>query len=168
MFILGGCLDAPYICMPQYNHMPHTFVCLLGVYTPNMLPILLCASVCSQRLLHVVGVVRGPLTCWDTAFTLSPYMGCLPFRLHPHSYLGFSLHWYVLGISMFYGEYFPYVGDLGVFPIYWGFGGISTWGVHMLILVHFCSSLCFTFLLWLQLLLLQLQLCLLGCHLFLQ
>ena len=41
---------------------------------------------------------------------------------------------------MSYGEYFPYVGTLGGVPLCaWGFGGISTWGVHMLILVHSCS-----------------------------
>ena len=44
-------------------------------------------------------------------------------------------------------QIFPYVWGLGVFPTCWGFGGISTWGVHMLILVHSCSSLCLMFLL---------------------
>ena len=30
---------------------------------PHMSPIVLCASVCSQRLLHVVGSCKEPLTC---------------------------------------------------------------------------------------------------------
>ena len=36
---------------------------------------------------------------------------------------------------------FPLCWGLGVFPISWGFGVISTWGVHMLLLVHSCSSI---------------------------
>ena len=54
------------------------------------------------------------------------------------------------------------LGVWGCSPICWGFGGISTWGDHMLILVHSCSSLCLMFLLWLQLLLLQLRWCFSG------
>ena len=132
-------------------YTPCTFVCLIcsyasGVYTPTC-PHTPCASVCYQRLLHVVGVVRGPLTCWTPPLHL-PYMGCLPFSLPPHSFVGFPVHWYVLGISVIWG-FFPFVWGLGCSPICWGFGGISTWDVHMLILLHFCSSLCLMFLLWL-------------------
>ena len=52
------------------------------------------------------------------------------------------MHWYVLGISVCYVGIFPSVeGFGGVTP---SIGGISTWDVHMLILVHFCSALCLT------------------------
>ena len=76
----------------------------------------------------------------------------------PHSVVGFPVHHYVLGISVCHVGIFPSVGGLRVFPISWGFWGhISTCDVHMLILVNFCSALCLTFLLQLQLLLLQLR-----------
>ena len=46
------------------------------------------------------------------------------------------------------GHFSLQLGGLGVFPISGGSGGhISTCDVHMLILVHFCSALCLTFLL---------------------
>ena len=70
---MSGC---PYICTP------HTFVHSLYVCTPSRgvgipnVPILFCTSVCSQRLLHVVGVVRGPLHVGHLPYT--PCMGVLP------------------------------------------------------------------------------------------
>ena len=139
----------PYVCMPPYVHMPP------GVYTPHMSPYS-CASVHSQRLLHVVGVVRGPLTCW--ILPLHPPVWRCPLQFTPPTHLLASLC-----IDMFQGYlyvicvFFLYVRGLRGVPICWGFWwGISTWHVHMLIRVHFCSLLCLMFLLWLQLLLLQL------------
>ena len=126
---------------------PHTFVYPLGVYThPSCTYTPLCICMFSEAS-ACCGGCKGPLTCW----TPPPVWGCLPLGLHPHSFIGFPVHQYVLGIS---------VCDMGnislmlefwgsVPPSVWGFGGISTWGVHMLILVHSCSSLCLMFLLWL-------------------
>ena len=128
-----------------------------GVHTPTCPPYS-CASVCSQRLLHVVGDCKGPPYMLDTSFTPPPVWGCFHFRFYPHPFVGFPVHWYVLGISVCYmGNISLMLGVWGVPPSVGGFGGINTWGVHMVILVHSCSSLCLTFLLWLWLLLLQLS-----------
>ena len=157
--------------MPLHSYASCTFVCPLyvhtppGVYTPHMSPIL-GASVCSHRLLHFVGGCKEPPYMLDTSFTPPPVWGCLPLGFHlpficclPCSSICFR------NICMSYGD-FPlmFVAWGGVPPSDGGFGSISTWDAHMLILVHSCSSLCLMFLLWLQLLLLQLQWCLLGCH----
>ena len=94
----------------------------------------------------------------NTSFTPPLHGGASPSGYTPHSFVGFSVHWYVLGISVCYMENISLMlGVWGVPPSVGGFGGISTWSVHMLILVHSCSSLCLMFLLWLQLLLLQFQ-----------
>ena len=63
MFYIWGCLDAPTLGNPPYVHTPHTFICPLGVYTLTCPPYS-CVSVCSHRLLFVVGGCKGPLTCW--------------------------------------------------------------------------------------------------------
>ena len=106
-----------------------------------------------------MGDCKGPLTCWTPHLHL-PCRGYFPicFTLPLISWLPCASVCF-RDICMWYGQYFPYVG---------GFGGIRTWGVHMLLLVHSCSSLGLMFLLWLWLLLLQLWWCLLGCHLFYQ
>ena len=64
--------------------------------------------------------------------------GCLPFICTPTLCCCFSVHWYVLGILVCYVGICPSVeGFRGVPPSVGGFGGISTWDVHMLILVIF-------------------------------
>ena len=162
-FILGvsGCPHT-FVC-------PHMFVCLLGLDTPHMSIIFLYASVCSERHLHVVGVVGGPymfetsLTCW----TPPPYGGCLPICLTPPLIgwlpcasvcLGGYLH--------IYGEYSPYVwGHLHICEAL--VPGSTSIGCPLCFILYlFCSSLFHTYLPWLQLLLLQLRWCLLVCHLF--
>ena len=123
-FILGGCLDAPYIHMAPYVHMPLSmFICHLGVYTPICSPYC-CASVCSQRLLHVVGVVRDPLSCGTLPLDLPIYGGASPLVATPLSCwlpcasVGFR----DIGVIW---AFFPSVGVWGVFPIYWGCWGAS-------------------------------------------
>ena len=161
-FILEGCPGAS-----QHSYAPCSFIHPQGCTYPHMSPILLCTSICSQRLLHVVGVVWGPLTYWTPPLHLSLYGGTSPLVYTPHSFVSFPMYWYVLGISICHMGIFPSCWCLGVLPHLLGvFGGISTWAIHMLILVHFCSSLYLTFLLWLQLLLLQLRWYLLACHYF--
>ena len=151
--------------MPLHSYAPCTFVYTLGVYTPPYVSILLCGSVCSHGLLHVVWGCKESLTYWTPPLHLSLYGGATHVYTPTHSLtsLCISMFWWCLHMIW------------GIFPLYWGFGGIppilgvwgiSTWGVHMPIPVHSCSFLCLTFLLWLQLLLLQLQWCLLGCHWF--
>ena len=55
----------PHVCTPPLyvSYTPIHSNAPRGVHTPHMSPILLCASVCSWRSLHVVGVVRGSLLC---------------------------------------------------------------------------------------------------------
>ena len=48
---------------------------------------------------------------------------------------------------MSYGDFSLLLGFGGVPHLSGGSGGISTWDVHMLILIHFCSLLCLMFLL---------------------
>ena len=72
---------------PLHSYAPHTFIYPIHLYTPrgvhpHMFPILLCASVCSQRLLHAVGVVGSPLTCGTLPLHLS-LNGMPPPQLHP-------------------------------------------------------------------------------------
>ena len=133
MFYTWGCLDAPYVHMPPYICMPP------GVYTPPYVPILLCAFVCSQRLLHVVGVVRGPLHVRHL-LTPHPVWGGLPICLHPHSFVSFPVHQYVSGISVCDMENISLMLGAG------GFGGISTWGTHMCTLVvHYVSCFYYSY-----------------------
>ena len=113
---------------------PHTFIHPQGVQTPHMSPILLSASVCSERHLHVVGGYRGPL-CWTHplhAGHLPPDGGCLPICLTP-------THWLdSLCICMFKGisacdmgntplmlgvwGHSPYIGGLGASASLLSFG----------------------------------------------
>ena len=111
-FILWG------VWMPPMFVHPCTFVCPLyihtpsrGVQTPHMFPILLCASVCSQRLLRVIGGCKGlPYMLGNFPYT-TPVWGCLPLVAPPHSVVGFPVHQYVLGIS---------ICHVGIFPFCWG------------------------------------------------
>ena len=132
MFYTWGCLDAP-----TFIHTPIHLYAPRGVHPPYI-PLLLCAYVCSQRLLNVVGGCKGPLHV-DT----SPCM-----RVHSHMFT--CTHSLAsLCISMFWGYLhviwgiFPLCwGFGGVPPSVWGFWGINTWGVHIPILVvHYV--LCF-------------------------
>ena len=68
VFIFGGTSGCP-LCL----YAPR------GADTPTYVPILLYASVCSQRLLHVVGGCRGPLHVGH----LPLYGGYLPICLTP-------------------------------------------------------------------------------------
>ena len=106
-----------------------------GTDTPYMFPILLCASVCSQRLLHFVGHCRGPLHVGHLSMldTSSCMGSASPYVLHPHSLIGFPVYLYVL----------VYVHVLwGIFPLCWGLGGVphmlGVWG-HQ----HHWVSICF-------------------------
>ena len=127
------------VWMPLHVYTPHMFIHPWGFRHPHMSPIL-CASVCSQRLLHVVGGCRGPLTCWTPLLHAGhlPHKGVPPHVLHTP-----LIGWlpcasvYFGDICMSYGEYSPYVGGLGV---------SAPWGVHMLHLVPSCSSLCLIYL----------------------
>ena len=75
----------------------------------------------------------------------STWMGVPPLMFTPTHSMAF------LCISMFWG-YLCDMGNISLMLGSWGiplsvghFGGISTWGVHVLILVHSCSSLCLMF-----------------------
>ena len=149
-----------YLCMPPVHLYALRGVPPYDPHTPVHLYVLRCFCM-------LWGVVRGPLTCWTLSLHLPLYGGTSPSVCTPtHSLTS-------LCISMFWGYwyviwgFFPSVGGLGqCFPVVGGSGGISTWDAHVLILVHFCSSLCLTFLQWLQVLLLQLWWYLLSCHWF--
>ena len=85
----------------------------------------------------------------DTSFT-PPCIGMPPHQFTPPT------HWLAsLCISMFWGylyviwKIFLMLGFGDGPPSVGGFGGISTWGVHMLSLVNSCRSLCLMLLLWL-------------------
>ena len=129
--------------MPTHMFIIHPlYVCTTpGVKTPQYIPILLCASVCSQEASACCGGCRGPLTCWMPPPCMA---GASPYALHlpligwlPCSPVCFG------DIYMCYGEYSPYVWALGVFPHMLGVWGASApLGVHMLHLVPSCSSLC--------------------------
>ena len=150
MFYTWGCLDTP-VCL----YTPVHLYALRGVHIPHV-PIVLCIYMFSEAS-ACCGGYKGPLyvghplytsPCGDTSSSVTPL----------HSFVGFLVHWCVLGISL------CHMGNISLLLGVWG--GISTWGFHILNLVPSCSSLCLMFLLWLQLLLPQLQWCLLGCHLF--
>ena len=99
--------------MPLYIHMPHTFICCpRGVHTP-ICPPYSSAFVCSQKLLHVVGVIRMPLHVGHPLYT-SPWMGA-SLQLHPSTHLLASLC-----IGIFRG----YLHHMGNISLCWGFGGM--------------------------------------------
>ena len=101
-FILGGHLDAS--CM--FIH-PHTFICPHIVIHPHVFihppicPPYSSASLCSERHLHVVGVVGSPLHVGHLLYMLdtSPHMvDASPYVLSPTHWYS-SLCIYVFGIS---------------------------------------------------------------------
>ena len=113
-----------------------TFICLLGCRHSHMFPILPCASVCSQRLLHVVGGCNGLLTCWTPPYT-SPVWGCLPMSYTPNLLVGFPVHLYILGISAYdMGNISLMLGVWKVFPNLLGFLGASAHGVSICFFLH--------------------------------
>ena len=86
-----------------------------------------CASVCSQRLLHVVEGCRGPLHVGHLPYMLdtSPCMGgASPYVTPPTHWLDFLMYLYVLGIS---------TCDMGNIPLI-----LEVWG-HQ----HHWVSICF-------------------------
>ena len=115
MFYTWGCLDAPYICMPPVHpYIPIHLYASLGVYTPPHVPIILCASVYSHRLLHVVGVVRGLLTCSTPPLHL-PLYGGASLRFPP------PLIYWLPCASVCFGDICMSYGD---FSLILGFGGV--------------------------------------------
>ena len=136
--------------------MPHMVVCPIHLYAPqecrcpHMSPILLCASACSQRLLHVVGVVGGCSPVGHLPYMLGHlplYGACLPICLTP------STHWLAsLYICMFLGIS---ACDMGNIPLMLGVGGVphmlGIWGhqhhwvsicfILYLLVVHYVSSI---------------------------
>ena len=141
-FILGGCLDAPYVFMPLYICTPP------GVYTPPYVPHTpLCICMFSEAS-ACCGGCKGPLTCGTLPLHLPLYGGASPSVAPPTKLLTFLCISRFQGYLVCHMGIFPPVGIQGSVPHLLGvLGGISTWDVHMLILVHFCSSLCLTFLL---------------------
>ena len=140
---------------PTFVH-PYMYVCPLYVHTPPWgIHTPICPPNSSVHLYVLRGfsllwaVVKGPLYGGYLPYT-SPCMGVPPLQFTPP-----LIHWLPCAsvcfgdICMLYGEYFPYVGGWGCSPFVGIFGGITMWGVHMLIFVHSCSSLCLMFLLWL-------------------
>ena len=144
LFMLGGIWTPPYVHIPPiclydpYIHTPP------GVYTPphvHHTPLCICIF---SGFCMLWGIVRDPLHVGHLLYT-SPVWGCLLFS-YPHSFSGFPVHWYVWGISVCHGDFSLILGVWwGVPPSFQGFWGTSTWDVHMLILVHFGSSLCLMF-----------------------
>ena len=131
-FILGGVWTPPMFIHPHMFVCPHVFVHPQGCTSPYV-PILLCASVCSWRLLYVLGVVRSPLHVGHFPYTSPIWVPPLLFTPQLIWWLPCALvcSW---DICMLYGD-FPLCW--GCSPSVGGSGGISTWDVHMLILVHF-------------------------------
>ena len=131
----GGCLDAPTFLHPLYIHtLPCTFVHPQGCTPPHMFP--LCASVCFQRLLHVVGgCKRLHYVLGHFPYTTSVW-GC-SLQLHPpHLVVGFPVHQYVLEIS---------ICHMGIFPFCWAFGGVphqlGVLGCTSALMMPICSFL---------------------------
>ena len=151
------------------------------MYTPYV-PILLYASVCSDRHLHVVGDCRGPFTCLTPPLHARHlrHMGdASPYVLQPHSLVGFPVHLYVWGISACCIGNIPLMlGFWGHSPICWRFWGLlhicqafvpgsTSFGCPLCFILYLlCSSLCLMYLSWLLLLLLQLWWWVLVCYLF--
>ena len=113
-FILGGCLDAPHICIP------HTFICPIHSYAPRDVHTPICPHtppcICIfSEALHVVGGCKGlPFMLGHFPYT-TPVWGCLLFIYTPILSHWFPVHWYVSGISVCY---------VGIFPSVKGFGGV--------------------------------------------
>ena len=125
--------------MPHTFVCPHTFICPLDIHTPPYAPIVLCASVCSQRFCMLWGVVSGSL-CVRTLSLHHPYMGVPPSFASPTLNCCFPVHWYVLGILVCYVGICPSL-QLG------GFGRHQYLRCPHAHPCYFFSALCLTFLL---------------------
>ena len=125
------CSYAPYVCMPPYIHMPPR------VYTPPICPhtpLDICmfseASACCRGC-------KGPLAYWTPPLHLPLYGGVLPLGLHPHLFIGFPVHQYVLGISVCdMGNISPFVGGFGDVPHLLGVLGTSAHGVSICLFLY--------------------------------
>ena len=136
MFYTWGCLDAlicsntPYICMPLY-------ICTPQQCTPPYVPLLLCICMFPEASACCGGVVRGLLHV-GTSLTPPPVWGCLP-MLHPtHSLASLCSSMFQGYLHVIWGIFSLCLRFEGVPSSVRGFGGISTWVVHMVFLV--CSS----------------------------
>ena len=97
VFILEGCLDAPYVCMP------HTFVHPRGVHTP------ICPHslhLCSQALHVVEGLYGAPFVLGHFPYT-TLYGGASPSFAPPQSVVAFLCIGMFWDISMLCGH-FPF------------------------------------------------------------
>ena len=162
MFYTWGVFWMPPHLYTPYIHMPP--VCLYaprGVHTPHMPPYSSMPLCVFWRLCMLWGCNGLPFVLGHPP--LSTPVGVASPLLHPpHSVVGSCALVCFRDISMLCGHFPSVRKGLGCFSNHLGVG-ISTWDVHMLILVPFCSALCLTFRLWLPLLLLQLQWYLLAC-----
>ena len=113
-FIFGECLDAPMFVCPICSYTPICSYAPRGVHIPHMFPILLCICMFSEAS-ACCGGCKGLSYMLDTSLT-SPPVWVPPLQLHPHSVVGFPVHWYVSGILVCHMENFPFC---------WGFGGCS-------------------------------------------
>ena len=136
MFLyLGGCLDAPYICMPAYVCTP-PYISMPRVYRPPTCSPYSSVHLCSQRLLHVVGGCKGLLFVLGHFPYTTPIWGCLPFICTPHNQLLVPCALVCfMDICM----------SCGHFPFCWGFGGVPPsfggfWGTSALVM-SICSFL---------------------------
>ena len=103
-----------YVCTPLHIHTHAR-----GVHTP------ICSPYSSLHLYDLIGFCmlwgcKGPLTCWIPPL----YGGASPSVHTPHSFIGFPVHWHVLGIPVCYmGNISLVLGVWGCSPICWGFWG---------------------------------------------
>ena len=138
MFYTGECQDTP--CMFVHPHMfvfPCTFVCPHGCTHPHMSPILLHLYV--LRGFCMLKGYKGPLTCWTPPLH-PPVWECLPLITPLHSFSGFPVHWYVLGISLCHmGNISHMLGVWKVFPQLLGVLGVSAHGVSICLFLYYYS-----------------------------
>ena len=145
--------------MPLHLYAPCMFVCPLYICTPPgvcMLPYVphtpLCICMFSE-LLHIVEVVKCPLTCWTLLYT-SPCMGVPPLQVTPPLICWLPCASVCSGISVCHMGIFPYLGDLeGVPHLLGGLGHQHIACPYALLYIFVVHCLMF---LWLKLLLLQL------------
>ena len=90
VFLYLGALDTP-VCLYALCMLIHP----LGGANTHMSPYS-SASVCSERHLHVVAVVGGPLHVGHLSHAEHlPHMGMPSHVLHPHPLVAFPVHLYV-------------------------------------------------------------------------
>ena len=165
MFYTWECLDAPTFIHHHVQSYASLYVCTpLGVYTPPICSPYSCVSVCSQRLLYVLGGCKGPPICWAPPLHLPLYKGASPSVYMPtHSLAS-------LCISMFGGYLYVIWGILplcwGCSPICWGFGaspcGVSICLTLYIPVVHYASHFYYSYHHYFS----SYSGVLLGCHLF--